>query len=144
LEDKQGLIWMATFEGLCKFDRYTEKFTRYRPDPNAKFADPNITSINEDNNGMLWVGSASGGLCRFDKKTGKFLPEFFDLGFPKQTAEGSELHDIITCIYKDRSGVLWIGNSTGLHRLTVKPVNNGRPGKVEIKSYLHNQPIQIV
>lgn len=82
-EDKQGSIWMGTFEGLCKFDRYTEKFTRYKPDPNAKFADPNINSISEDNNGMMWVGNASGGLCRFDRQTGKFLPEVFDLGFHK-------------------------------------------------------------
>jgi ligand-binding sensor domain-containing protein/signal transduction histidine kinase len=137
-EDKQGMIWMGTFEGLCKFDRYTEKFTRYKPDAKAKFADPNITSISEDNNGMIWVGSASGGLCRFDKQMGKFLPEYFDLGFPKQTGEESELHDLITCIYKDRSGLLWIGNSTGLHQLTVKPVNTGYLGGVEIKSYLHN------
>ena len=136
-EDKEGLIWMGTYEGLCKLDRYTGKFTRYKPDPRAKFADPNISVINEDNNGMMWVGSASGGLCRFDREKGKFLPEFFDLRLLK-TGEGSELHDVISCIYKDRSGVLWVGNSLGLHQLTVKPVNKERQGEVEIKSYLHN------
>jgi ligand-binding sensor domain-containing protein len=104
-EDKQGLIWIGTYEGLCKFDRYTEKFTRYKPDPNAKFADPNINTINEDNNGMMWVGSASGGLCRFDRETGKFLPDLFDLGFRKQPGEQTELHDQTNCIYKDRAGL---------------------------------------
>jgi len=29
---------------------------------------------------MIWVGSHSGGLRRFDRQTGKFLPEYFDLG----------------------------------------------------------------
>ncbi|HEU4860921.1 MAG TPA: two-component regulator propeller domain-containing protein, partial [Chitinophagaceae bacterium] len=138
-EDSQGSIWMGTFEGLCKFDRYTEEFTRYKPDPKAKFADPNIGAISEDNNGMMWVGSASGGLCRFDRTTGKFLPDYFDLGFRKQPGEQAELSDLIYCIYKDSSsGVLWVGNKTGLHRLTVKPVKTGQPGEVDIKPYLHD------
>jgi ligand-binding sensor domain-containing protein len=137
-EDKYGAIWVSTFEGLCKFDRYTEKFTRYKPDPNAKFADPNITSINEDTNGMMWVGSASGGLCRFDRETGKFLPEFFDLGFRKQQGEQGELKDMISCIYKDKMGALWIANTTGLHQLTVKPAKSGQIAEVNIRDYLHD------
>ena len=79
-EDKYGFIWVSSFEGLCKFDRSTEKFTRYKPSANAKFSDPNISVINEDSDGMIWVGSHSGGLRRFDRQTGKFLPEYFDLG----------------------------------------------------------------
>src|SRR5688572_12913266 len=47
-EDKKyGFIWVGTYEGLCRFDRSTEKFTRYKPDPKAKFSDPNISAINE-------------------------------------------------------------------------------------------------
>jgi len=121
-EDKQGFIWMGTFEGLCKFDRLTEKFTRYKPGPKA---DPNITSINEDINEMMWVGSASGSLSRFDRKTGEFLPDSLDLGAGNQPDEKSGIPDNITCIYKDRSGTLWIGNSKGLHRLTVKLAKPG-------------------
>ena len=40
--------------------------------PNAKFSDPNIAVINEDSDGMMWVGSFSGGLCRFDSKQENF------------------------------------------------------------------------
>lgn len=72
-EDKQGNIWVGTEDGLCKFDRVTEKFTRYKPLPNASFNDPNICAINEDNSGWMWVGNTSGGLCRFNRKTGKFI-----------------------------------------------------------------------
>src|SRR4030095_8205846 len=102
------------------------------------FADPNITTINEDINGMMWVGSASGGLCRFDRATGKFLPDYFDLGFRKQPGDQAELHDQINCIYPDRSGVLWVGNNTGLHRLTVKSVKTGQLAEVDIKDYVHD------
>ena len=137
-EDSQGSIWMGTYEGLCKFDRYTEKFTRYKPDPKAKFADPNINTVAEDNTGMMWVGNASGGLCRFDRKTGMFLPDSFDLGFRKLPGEQGDLHDGINCIYPDKAGVLWVGNTTGLHQLTIKPVKTGELAKVVIKPYLHN------
>lgn len=137
-EDKLGLIWVGTFEGLCKFDRYTEKFTRYKPDPSSKFSDPNISAINEDTNGMMWVGSASGGLCRFDRQTGKFLSEAFDLGFRKQPGIHVDLHDGINCIYRDRAGTLWVGNYVGLHQLTVKPVKPGPLAEVNIKHYLHD------
>src|SRR5688572_3744681 len=78
-EDRSGTIWVSTFEGLCRFERSTEKFTRYKPSPNAKFSDPNISAISEDADGMIWVGNHSGGLCRFDPQTGKFLPDSFDL-----------------------------------------------------------------
>lgn len=65
---------------------------------------------------MMWLGSASGGLCRFNRKTGKFLPENFDLGYPQSIDGQAEPRDIINCIYKDQSGTLWVGNNSGLHK----------------------------
>ena len=123
-EDKYGSIWVSSFEGLCKFERSTEKFTRYKPSPKALFSDPNICSINEDNDGMMWVGSWSVGLCRFDRQTGMFLPEKFDL-------------DGVNCICKSRDGTLWVGNSTGLHRLNLTAVT-GQTSRVSITHYQHN------
>jgi len=117
-DEKQGSIWLGTNDGLCKFDRYSEKFTRYKPDPKSKFADPNISAINEDRNGMMWV-SNFGGLCRFDRQTGKFLPDSFDVNGP---------------ICKDKAGDLWIGGR-GLHQLVVQPAKPGKLSEVKIKSY---------
>ena len=137
-EDKYGTIWVSTFEGLCKFDRSTEKFTRYKPLPNEKFSDPNISSINEDNNGIIWVGNHSGGLCRFDRQTGKFLNEDFDLGFRQLTGNKASLRDDITCIYKDRSGTLWVGNLTGLHSINLTAAKQGQPSQVSFTHYQHD------
>jgi hypothetical protein len=47
--------------------------------PKPGFSNPNIGAINEDKDGMIWVGSFTGGLCRFNPETGKFLPEYIDL-----------------------------------------------------------------
>ena len=125
-EDKRGDIWVSTYEGLCKFDLATEKFTRYKPSPNARFADPNIFAINEDSDGMMWVGSTSKGLCRFDRESGKFLPDSFDLGYHKLPGDLEEFGGGISCIYKDRAGVLWVGNATGLHKINLTAVKSGQ------------------
>jgi signal transduction histidine kinase/ligand-binding sensor domain-containing protein len=127
-EDSYGAIWVSTFEGLCKFDRATEKFTRYRPSPKARFADPNIGVINEGSDGMIWVGSYSGGLCRFNRQTGEFLPDSIDFG----------ANDAINCIYKDTSGVLWIGSTTGLHKMNLTTVKAGQVSKVTFDRYQHD------
>ena len=135
---KQGSIWVSTFEGLCKFDRSTEKFTRYKPDATAKFSDPNISAINEDSEGMIWAGSASGGLCRLDKQTGKFLPEYFDLGFQRLAGNQPDLHDNVSSIYKDRAGTLWAGNKSGLHEIKLIPSKNNQPSGIKITDYQYD------
>jgi ligand-binding sensor domain-containing protein/signal transduction histidine kinase len=121
-DKKQGSIWLGTNDGLCKFDRYSEKFTRYKPDPKSKFADPNISAINEDRNGMMWVSNFAG-LCRFDRQAGKFLPDSFDVS---------------GTICKDKAGDFWIGGGGGLHQLFVQPDKPGKLSEVKIKHYQPN------
>ncbi|MEO6537521.1 MAG: two-component regulator propeller domain-containing protein [Ferruginibacter sp.] len=136
-EDRDGTIWTSSFEGLCKFDKATEKFTRYKPSQGGKFPDPNITAINEDADGMMWLGGASGGLCRFNRKTGKFFPENFDLGYPQSPGRLAELYGSVNCIYKDQRGNLWVGNNSGLHKLNTRPTNAEVPSGVSFTSYRH-------
>ena len=136
-EDRDGTIWTSSFEGLCKFDKATEKFTRYKPSQGGKFSDPNITAINEDADGMMWLGTASGGLCRFNRKTGKFLPGNFDLGYRQSPGGQAELYGTINCIYKDQRDTLWVGNNSGLHKLNIIPTNAGKPSEISFTSYRH-------
>ena len=137
LEDHDGYIWVSTFEGLCKFDRKTEKFTRYKPDPKSKFSDPNIIEMEEDDNGILWLGGASGQLGRFDKRSGKFHNEIVDLGFRKQK-EKTMLRDCINVLHKDKDGVLWAGNFTGLHKLVIQPAKTGQLADLEKTDFIHD------
>ena len=51
----------------------------------------------------MWLGGASGQSGRFDKHTGKFYNEIFDLGFRKRQGD-SMLRDGINCVYKDKEG----------------------------------------
>ena len=60
LKDAHGFIWLATYDGLAKFDGY--KFTTYRHKPGSKNAPSHnrINSLWEDRNGRLWIAHARG------------------------------------------------------------------------------------
>ncbi|MFZ0390762.1 MAG: two-component regulator propeller domain-containing protein [Calditrichia bacterium] len=108
LQDRQGFLWFATQEGLNKFDGY--QFTVYRHDPNRPntLSDDWINVIHQDHEGMLWVGTAGGGLNRFDPVRENF--EVFRHDPADSTSLGS---DRVTAIFEDKAGRLWIGTDGG-------------------------------
>ncbi|GIK69636.1 MAG: hypothetical protein HND27_06180 [Bacteroidetes bacterium] len=61
-----------------------------------------VNCIFEDSRGFLWIGTAGGGLCKYDGK--KF--ETFD---EKSGISGQ----IVTCITEDKKGNIWIGSTWG-------------------------------
>jgi ligand-binding sensor domain-containing protein len=70
-QDKQGLIWVGTLDGLNSWDGYS--FTTYRHDPkdSTTLSHSCIWSIYQDTRGDLWVGTLFG-LNRFDSDTKTF------------------------------------------------------------------------
>jgi serine phosphatase RsbU (regulator of sigma subunit)/ligand-binding sensor domain-containing protein len=82
-----------------------------------KFAKPNsipgdaTTAILEDSYGMIWIGTDSRGLSRFDRKTGKFTNFKHDAN-----DENSLSNNFIQMLLEDGNGVLWIGTRAGLNR----------------------------
>ncbi len=74
LQDKDGFIWLATMDGLNRYDGYN--FTVYKHDPENPYSIPenSINCIAEDNHGNLWIGTMSKGLYIMDKRTERFYP----------------------------------------------------------------------
>jgi len=103
-QDKLGLLWIGTDEGLNRFDGY--RFTSYRPQPGVadSLADGNVTAVVEDSLGQMWVGTDGGGLDRFDAVRGTFTHH-------RHAPEGSEslASDTVTALLVDRKGnVRWL------------------------------------
>jgi ligand-binding sensor domain-containing protein/signal transduction histidine kinase len=113
-EDREGILWIGTDDGLNKFDRDKELFIRYKHDPE----DPNslihniVGRIYEDSTGQLWVGTWGGGLDRFDRNTGKFIHYQSDPKNPESLSS-----NIVGDIFEDSHGNLWIGTWNGLDKL---------------------------
>ncbi|MFQ5605495.1 MAG: two-component regulator propeller domain-containing protein [bacterium] len=107
-EDRSGVLWIGTGNGLNRFDRDGEQFQRFQHRPN----DPNslsnnrIQTIQEDGAGFLWIGTV-GGLNRFDPKAEIFKHYGVNEGLPNEVIYG---------ILVDDSDNLWISTNRGLSR----------------------------
>jgi signal transduction histidine kinase/ligand-binding sensor domain-containing protein len=107
LPDKDGTIWVSTFDGLRHFDLARQHYTLYKPNPHAT---AEFYGIAQDSQGMLWLGSREG-LYRFDPATGKFKA---------YTHNPADLHSLsdsqVVCLYFDKSGNMWVGTQDGLDK----------------------------
>ena len=102
-QTRDGFIWIATEEGLARFDGLG--FTVFDKQNTVELRSNDIHALLEDAQGRLWIGTA-GGLVQLQE--GKFRP-FSDPGrLPSNNVQS---------VYEDRTGNLWIATSAGLSRL---------------------------
>lgn len=75
-QDKYGYIWIATENGLNKFDGY--RFTTYLslPDDSTTLSSNIVTRLYCDKKGQLWVGTRTG-LSRYDYASNRFIQYTF-------------------------------------------------------------------
>jgi len=108
LQDSKGFLWFATEDGLDRYDGY--KFTTYKNNPQDKstISDNFIWTMYEDKTGTLWVGTNSGGLSKFNRKTEKFTNYKYDPSNPYSLSNNN-----VRAIFEDSQGVLWIGTEGG-------------------------------
>lgn len=112
LQDSRGFLWFATEDGLNRYDGY--QFKVYRNDSYDLFSisSNQITSIIEDKNGSIWVGTRGGGLNRFDREQERFM-RFLD----NPDDEKAISNNYITALFQDASGIILVGTESGLNIL---------------------------
>lgn len=128
LQDSEGnFILTIDKGGVLIWDRIKSIFSLYKPTGNDTGPRGNILfSLEEDNNGLIWVGDRnSEGISIFNKKTKKFTYYQSEPLNPY-----SLISNKTTCIYKDRTGSIWIGTIIGINKYT--------PGKVKFKRFFSN------
>ncbi|HKJ79888.1 MAG TPA: two-component regulator propeller domain-containing protein [Prolixibacteraceae bacterium] len=100
LEDKNGNIWIASVEGLFKYDG--ENFTSYIEYFNG------MNSVAEDAHGFIWVGFWSG-VIKIDPREdvhGKLTATYY-------TSKEGLSSNSVNSAYADRSGNIWVGTWGG-------------------------------
>ena len=105
-QDQYGYMWIATENGLNKFDGY--RFTTYlhNPDDSTSLGSNIVVKLYCDRKGQLWVGTRTG-LSRYDYATNQFIH------YP--VCEGGAR---VTAIMERRNGEFLIGTSgRGLYTL---------------------------
>ncbi len=113
VQDHQGFIWIATEDGLNRYDGYSFKHFRHDPDDPSSIATSNVMRLHHGRNGQLWVGTYSKGLDRYDPLTETFTH------FSHDPLDSTSLSgDRVRSLCEDAAGRLWVGTlNNGLNRL---------------------------
>jgi signal transduction histidine kinase/ligand-binding sensor domain-containing protein/DNA-binding response OmpR family regulator len=116
-ENSYGELWVGTSLGLNKVINRTDarnslKFTHYKAIPNDSSSISNniITTLYEDKNQNLWVGTFEG-LNKYIRDKYLFVRYMQDKGKLNSLAS-----NYIISIYEDKDSNLWVGTSAGLSK----------------------------
>lgn len=121
LQDSQGFVWLATENGLNRFDGY--KITRYHRNTDTGLPDDFVYSLAEDQDANLWIGTARGGIARWVRSQDKFET------VPVQ-ANGQPVQHIRKLLVA-RNNELWIG--THDRGLLIRAASDGH-----IRHFVHD------
>ena len=104
VQDKQGFIWMATHDGLCRYDGNRLKVFREQGDSTGKSSIPfsSLYSLLLDHQGRIWITSEQGELVMFDPLTEVFTDILKQLTHLRVPYIGARHY------YPDRQNRLWM------------------------------------
>lgn len=113
-QDKDGLIWFGTAEGLNRYDGYDFNVFCADPDDPTSLSASYINSVRLDRKGRLWVGTEKG-LNLYDSEAETF----------RRISAVNDTLDLINnlrirCIYDTPDGILWLGTLDGLLKMDVE------------------------
>lgn len=134
-QDRNNNIWIGTRNGLYKFDSKIQsvKYFFSNPDDPNSLLNNNISAINEDKNGNIWVSNWEHGLNQYIPEKQKFIRYPF-----KENNPYSPSYNMIMCLYKDRQNDLWIGTwGGGLNKLKISGDGINLNTKDQKESFIH-------
>lgn len=108
LQDSQGFIWIATEDGLVRYDGYELRRYGHVPERNDGLAGSFVWAMAEDRGGDLWLALKDAGLARWNRKTDRFTSFHHDPARRDGLAS-----DALRTLIVDRRGHVWIGTTGG-------------------------------
>lgn len=110
--DHAGMLWVGTYhDGLFRVDPRTSKYEQFTAGGTSDGLSYNdITTITQDGDGKLWIGTLGNGIDIYDLQKHTFqhlntktVSTEYHRAFP--------LNDFVTCIVKSPQGEMWVGSS---------------------------------
>jgi len=106
LQDSWGFVWIATFQGLFRFDSYSLREYRHSRAPGS-ISGNEINCLFEDRQRRLWVGTRNG-VNLYDRDTDSFRPFIH-----RENDPASLSYDDVRAVGQDRRGDIWVGTQSG-------------------------------
>ena len=139
IQTQDGYIWLATWDGLYRYDGYHFENYKARPGDNCPLEVNRITFIKEAEDGNI-ICRANGHFYLFNRKTSKFLPYNKKVEVRMYRAPKDIDHFIRSLpAYRDKEARVelvddqqgaWVCSHRGLERITMKasPIPNHKWG----------------
>ncbi|MCD4698311.1 MAG: histidine kinase, partial [Bacteroidales bacterium] len=108
LQDKYGFIWIATIEGLNRYDGYNIKQYKHLAEDSISIADNLVTCLKEDSEGNLWIGTRKG-LNLYNRNNDSFET----VVTKNEQGHLVEINDYIRAILPDENNIIWIETAKG-------------------------------
>jgi ligand-binding sensor domain-containing protein/anti-sigma regulatory factor (Ser/Thr protein kinase) len=108
LQDKQGFIWIATTEGLNRYDGHKIKQYKHISEDSTSLADDLVSCVTEDSEGNLWVGTQKG-LNKFNRELNAFERVYFE----NRSGGLMPVNDYIRAILPDENNIVWVETAKG-------------------------------
>jgi len=126
--DRQGFIWVATQEGLYRYDGYNFKVFKHDPENSKSLAHNYVQALFIDSFDRLWVGSRGGVLHQYNAEREEFSRFKINSG----SSDSSGGQSAVFSLAEDKDGYLWVATfGAGLKQFNLK--NNQF-----VRSYRHN------
>lgn len=109
IQDQRGYLWIATNNGLCRYDGYRIQVYKDNLFNPGLLTDNAIKCIAEDYQHHLWIGTETG-LNVFDLQTGVI----------RKVANEGLLNKEIAVIHVSKDNHLWVGTDEGLYHYDPK------------------------
>jgi signal transduction histidine kinase/ligand-binding sensor domain-containing protein len=121
LESSDSTIWLSSSLGLLKLDRQRKQITRYHNDPSddESLESDNIISVYQDKEDNIWTS--------FQEAEPNFFAERPSAFENFTNKRGSLVNPLVTGIYEDHNGILWIASMGGLNRIDRRTGTNTVP-----------------
>lgn len=111
VKDERENLWIATREGLSKFDIKAGTFTNFIARPGSR--NSMLVNVVRDicvDGDYLWLATENGGLSRLNTTNDQITNFLYDKMDPFSLSDNS-----VWCVYKDHQGRIWAGTfSKGL------------------------------
>lgn len=125
-EDSYGLLWLGTWDGLCRYDGRNKTVYRHVSDDKSSLSHQVVRHICEDRNHHLWV-TTDMGINRLNMSTGEFCSFFLDYGYDYVLRENSFFCDSSPdgkVVGACRGGLLYIYNNESDTFVKAKTAND--------------------